>query len=72
MAGGDSYNKTSIYETTTNAWTPGTNLQIGRGYQVGPGNPLPTRIVFPSRLSIFKACPKSSTIIWPKGFPRSP
>jgi hypothetical protein len=34
--GGDSYSKTSIYETTTNAWTPGSNLQIGRGYQVKP------------------------------------
>ena len=36
VTGGDTYNKTSIYQTTSNAWTAGPNLKIGRGYQAGP------------------------------------
>ena len=34
VTGGDSFNKTSIYDPATNQWSKSANMKIGRGYQV--------------------------------------
>ncbi len=59
MHGGDSYSKTSIYETTTNAWTPSANLQIGRGYQVSATTVLTQlwALILTGNLSLFSSQP---------------